>query len=104
MEEVEEAVIPSPQTSPPPPLTKKQKLDECQEHIVEWLTRHEMEGGMGFRDFNFHPADRDMADAVAASVMMCVEGLCPTIREADPDAPLLDSCPIYEHFTSRWAF
>ena len=69
-------------------------------HIEEWLTRHKLEGGMGFRDHNFHPADRDMAESVAASMMMCVEGLCPQIREADPEAPLLEWCPVWHYFTS----
>ena len=54
---------------------------------------------MGFRDHNFHPADRSMAESVAASLAMCLEGLCPHIREVDPDAPLLENCPVYNYFT-----
>jgi len=68
---------------------------------MQWMCRHEYDGGSGFRDHHPHMADRDMADSVAASFVMCLEGLCPMVREHDVDAPLLDECPIYEYFVQK---
>jgi len=80
---------------------KKQKLDECHPHMAQWLCCYKFDGGMGFRDHNPHMANKDMADAVAASVVACLEGLCPEIQEVDVDASLLEECPIYEYFVQK---
>ena len=67
------------------------------------LTLDEHKGRIGFKD-NLPPeANRDMADAVAAAVCICLEGKCPdnyySSQFDELEAPAgLEPCPLFEYF------
>jgi len=67
------------------------------------LTLDEHKGGIGFKDHNPPQANRDMADAVAAAVCICLEGKCPdTVYSSqfdEEEMPAgLEPCPLFEYF------
>jgi len=67
------------------------------------LTLDEHEGGIGFKDHHPPQANRDMADAVAAAVCICLEGKCPdnfySSQFDELEAPAgLEPCPLFEYF------
>jgi len=72
-------------------------------HIVAQFTLDEREGRIGFKDNYPHPANRDMADSVAAAVCLRLEGKCPdnfySSQFDDEEMPAgLEPCPIFEYF------
>jgi len=75
-------------------------------HLAAVLTTNEHEGGLGFKDHNPSQANRDMADAIAAQVCICLEGKYPKIIYNlgldDGDKPVkLEACPLYKYFGAQ---
>jgi len=72
-------------------------------HIVGMLTLDKHKGGIWFKD-NLPPqANRDMADAVAATVYICLEGKCPDNFYSSQFDKLealagLEPCPLFKYF------